>query len=65
MTMNGAVLPILAMYVVAAGEQGVPPAALAGTIQNDILKVSGVISLTSRSEWREMLALKGQVVRTQ
>ena len=38
MTMNGAVLPILAMYVVAAEEQGVAPAALAGTIQNDILK---------------------------
>ena len=38
MTMNGAVLPILAMYVVAAEEQGVPPEKLAGTIQNDILK---------------------------
>ena len=38
MTMNGAVLPILALYVVAAEEQGVPPAKLAGTIQNDILK---------------------------
>jgi methylmalonyl-CoA mutase len=38
MTMNGAVLPILALYVVAAEEQGVPPSALAGTIQNDILK---------------------------
>jgi methylmalonyl-CoA mutase len=38
MTMNGAVLPILALYVVAAEEQGVPPEALAGTIQNDILK---------------------------
>src|SRR3954462_8671779 len=38
MTMNGAVLPILAGYVVAAEEQGVAPAALAGTIQNDILK---------------------------
>ncbi len=38
MTMNGAVLPILALYVVAAEEQGVPPARLAGTIQNDILK---------------------------
>ncbi len=36
--MNGAVLPVLAMYVVAAEEQGVKPAALAGTIQNDILK---------------------------
>ena len=38
MTMNGAVLPILALYIVAAEEQGVPPAKLSGTIQNDILK---------------------------
>ncbi len=38
MTMNGAVLPILALYVVAAEEQGVTPDQLAGTIQNDILK---------------------------
>ena len=38
MTMNGAVLPVLAMYVVAAEEQGVATNALAGTIQNDILK---------------------------
>ena len=38
MTMNGAVLPILAGYVVAAEEQGVPQAKLSGTIQNDILK---------------------------
>jgi methylmalonyl-CoA mutase len=38
MTMNGAVMPILALYVVAAEEQGVPPEKLAGTIQNDILK---------------------------
>ena len=38
MTMNGAVLPVLALYVVAAEEQGVPPQKLAGTIQNDILK---------------------------
>jgi methylmalonyl-CoA mutase len=38
MTMNGAVLPIMAMYVVAAEEQGVPPEKLAGTLQNDILK---------------------------
>ena len=38
MTMNGAVLPILALYVVAAEEQGVGPERLAGTIQNDILK---------------------------
>ncbi|SDY70500.1 methylmalonyl-CoA mutase [Amycolatopsis xylanica] len=38
MTMNGAVLPVLALYVVAAEEQGVKPEQLAGTIQNDILK---------------------------
>ena len=38
MTMNGAVLPILAFYIVAAEEQGVKPEQLAGTIQNDILK---------------------------
>ena len=38
MTMNGAVLPVLALYVVAASEQGVKPEQLAGTIQNDILK---------------------------
>jgi methylmalonyl-CoA mutase len=38
MTMSGAVLPVLALYIVAAEEQGVPPAKLAGTIQNDILK---------------------------
>ena len=38
MTMNGAVLPILALYIVAGEEQGVPPEKLAGTIQNDILK---------------------------
>ena len=38
MTMNGAVLPILAMYIVAGEEQGVAPKELGGTIQNDILK---------------------------
>ncbi len=38
MTMNGAVLPVLALYIVAAEEQGVPHAQLTGTIQNDILK---------------------------
>ncbi|HYH34955.1 MAG TPA: methylmalonyl-CoA mutase family protein, partial [Nocardioides sp.] len=38
MTMNGAVLPVLALYIAAAEEQGVEPAALSGTIQNDILK---------------------------
>jgi methylmalonyl-CoA mutase len=38
MTMNGAVLPVMALYIVAAEEQGVPAAKLSGTIQNDILK---------------------------
>src|SRR5262245_24335387 len=38
MTMNGAVLPVMAMYVVAAEEQGCDPACLSGTLQNDILK---------------------------
>ena len=38
MTMNGAVLPVLALYIVAAEEQGVAPEHLSGTIQNDILK---------------------------
>jgi methylmalonyl-CoA mutase len=38
MTMNGAVLPIMSLYIVAAEEQGVPPQKLSGTIQNDILK---------------------------
>ena len=38
MTMNGAVLPVLALFIVAAEEQGVPPERLAGTIQNDVLK---------------------------
>src|SRR5665213_2749431 len=38
MTMNGAVLPVLASFIVAGEEQGVPPERLSGTIQNDILK---------------------------
>ncbi len=38
MTMNGAVLPVLALFIVAGEEQGVPPSRLGGTIQNDILK---------------------------
>ncbi len=38
MTMNGAVLPVLALYILAAEEQGVAPAKLTGTIQNDVLK---------------------------
>lgn len=39
MTMNGAVLPVLAFYIVAAEEQGVTPDKLTGTIQNDIQRV--------------------------
>jgi methylmalonyl-CoA mutase len=38
MTMNGAVLPVMAFYIIAAEEQGIGPQQLAGTIQNDILK---------------------------
>jgi methylmalonyl-CoA mutase len=38
MTMNGAVLPVMALFIVAGEEQGVPPEKLSGTIQNDILK---------------------------
>src|ERR1700720_1884545 len=38
MTMNGAVLPVMAFYIVAGEEQGVPPQQLSGTIQNDVLK---------------------------
>jgi methylmalonyl-CoA mutase len=38
MTMNGAVIPVMANFIVAAEEQGVPPSSLSGTIQNDILK---------------------------
>ena len=38
MTMNGAVIPVLAFYIVAAEQQGVKPSQLSGTIQNDILK---------------------------
>lgn len=45
MTMNGAVLPCLAFYIVAAEEQGVSQEKLAGTIQNDILKVTATAYL--------------------
>ncbi|MEI6410906.1 MAG: methylmalonyl-CoA mutase family protein, partial [Bacteroidota bacterium] len=38
MTMNGAVIPVMAFFIIAAEEQGVPPEKLSGTIQNDILK---------------------------
>ncbi|MTI87662.1 MAG: methylmalonyl-CoA mutase [Balneolaceae bacterium] len=38
MTMNGAVIPVMAFYIIAAEEQGIPPEKLSGTIQNDILK---------------------------
>jgi methylmalonyl-CoA mutase len=50
MTMNGAVLPVLAMYVVAAEEQGVKQEALTGTIQNDILKVTFIPFCTESSK---------------
>ena len=46
MTMNGAVLPVMAFYIVAAEEQGVAPALLSGTIQNDILKEYMAVSYT-------------------
>src|SRR6201746_2979257 len=42
MTMNGAVLPVMALYIVAAEEQGVQPEQLTGTIQNDIIKACTV-----------------------
>ncbi len=45
MTMNGAVLPIMAMFVVAAEEAGVAQKALTGTIQNDILKARSLLLL--------------------
>lgn len=41
MTMNGAVIPIMAMFIVAGEEQGTGPEKLTGTIQNDILKGTG------------------------
>ena len=46
MTMNGAVLPVLALFIVAGEEQGVPPEKLSGTIQNDILKAVSYTHLT-------------------
>ena len=46
MTMNGAVLPVIAMYVAAAEAQGVAQSQLAGTIQNDILKEFMVSCIT-------------------
>src|SRR5699024_4813895 len=46
MTMNGAVLPVMAFYIIAAEEQGVTPEQLAGTIQNDILKESMIRNTT-------------------
>lgn len=49
MTMNGAVLPILAFYIVAAEEQGVAPALLTGTIQNDILNGAATPIFTRRN----------------
>ena len=55
MTMNGAVLPILAMYCVAAEEQGVPLAQLSGTIQNDILKEFMVRDILSTKKHTDSL----------
>jgi len=52
MTMNGAVLPVLASFIVAGEEQGVPVELLSGTIQNDILKES-IIEEASRMEKAE------------
>lgn len=48
MTMNGAVIPIMAMYIVAGKRQGAKLEQLSGTIQNDILKVR---SYNSRNSW--------------
>ena len=53
MTMNGAVLPIMAFYIVAAEEQGVSPKELAGTIQNDILKTTVVEKLKEIYRYHE------------
>ena len=49
MTMNGAVIPVLAMYIVAAEKQGVDKKLLTGTIQNDILKEFMVRKLSAQS----------------
>lgn len=51
MTMNGAVLPVLAMYVVAAEEQGVAQEKLSGTIQNDILKARLLLMTSLRNTY--------------
>jgi len=50
MTMNGAVLPVLAMFIVAGEESGVPAEKLAGTIQNDILKEFMVRNATRETQ---------------
>src|SRR5688572_18731346 len=63
MTMNGAVLPVLAMYVVAAEEQGVPPDKLEGTIQNDVLKVRSLTNTIIRYCRYEMLNYLAQCER--
>jgi methylmalonyl-CoA mutase len=52
MTMNGAVIPVLAMFIAAAEEQGVAQSALTGTIQNDILKVSSAAPRHTRPDAR-------------
>lgn len=52
MTMNGAVLPVLAMFIVAGEEAGVDVSALSGTVQNDILKVGcGVGGCVPEARW--------------
>lgn len=61
MTMNGAVLPVMAMYIVAAEEQGVAPHLLKGTIQNDILKefMVGIFTLLPSFRHEVFLILTG------
>src|SRR3546814_14133926 len=59
MTMNGAVIPILAFFIVAGEEQGVPTEQLDGTIQNEILKAVMVRNTSNRSEERRVA--KGSV----
>jgi methylmalonyl-CoA mutase len=62
MTMNGAVLPIMAFYIVAAEEQGVPPEKLSGTIQNDILK-EFMVRNTFIYPPRESMRIVGDIFR--
>jgi len=62
MTMNGAVIPIMAFYIVAAEEQGVPPEKLTGTIQNDILK-EFMVRNTFIYPPEESMALVGDILK--